>query len=728
MNHKAGPNKRKKRRSIKWKIEALKHLPSAQKRMVAFEITVFALFLVIIIQLFRIQIVFGPERQEYALSQWTRTTYLTAARGEITDCNGKVLATTAQVYKILLWPRNINDSDAERVATELSNLLNIDYDYLLECIANDERNEFTIKRQVDAETVDEVRKLKLSGIGIANDSKRYYPYGTLLSQILGFTTRDNEGQSGLELAYDKYLAGQDGKVISETDSQGNPLAYSVTEYFDPVDGSKLVLTIDQVFQSYLENALEEAIEVNNAANAQGIIMDVNTGAIKAISTKPDYDPNSPPRDNLTELAELSRNRIVTDAYEPGSTFKILTLAAALDSNNTTLDSTFYCNGGYIVNGERIKCWRHQGHGSQNLTTATENSCNCCFMQLALSMGVEEFYDYLYAFGLGQKTSDSFDGESSGIVTHEKYITDNDLARIGFGQSIAVTPIQLAAAVSAAVNGGELYEPYIVDKIVASDGTITECANIEPVRRVVSEETSAEVRKILQSVVDNGTGKNAQIEGYFVGGKTGTAQKYDEYGRVSQGSYICSFIGFAPADDPQYLCLILVDEPKVSSIFGSTVAAPFVRRVLSEILPYSGIQPSHLSETVVVPNVVGMTTAEAVKALEGIGLEGIFECDDEVTFQIPAAGESVVVGSSLLLYTGNEGINDPSEETDSVETVIMPNLIGMTIIEAYDELSALGLEMETSPEDPYGRVIAQDTYSGAKVEKGSTVKLYFEIRN
>lgn len=696
------------------------------KRIALLETALLLAFIIVIVDIFCIMVVLGPERLEVAVRQWTRTSTITANRGQIVDCNGKVLATTGAVYKILLWPKNITSGSEERVARELSDALNLDFDYVYKCATNKTRSEFVIKRQVDSETVSNVRSLKLSGVGIANDSKRYYPYGTLLSQVIGFTTRDNVGQSGLELKYDKYLTGSDGKLISETDSSGNPLAYGYTQYEDPIDGAKVVLTVDQVFQSYLENALEEALSVNNASSAQGIIIDVNTGAIKAISGKPDYDPNDPPRNDLEQLAELSRNRLVTDVYEPGSTFKILTLAAAIDSGNADLNSTFYCNGGYIVNGERIKCWKHAGHGSQDLTKATENSCNCCFMQLALRMGVSEFYDYLYSFGLGQKTGDVFDGESSGIVTNEKYVTDNDLARIGFGQSIAVTPIQLAAAVSAAVNGGYLYSPYIVEQVISADGTIIEQADPGPVRQVISQETSATVRQILQSVVDNGTGRNAQIEGYYVGGKTGTAQKYDEYGRVSAGSYICSFIGFAPADDPQYLCLILVDEPHVGSIFGSTVAAPFVRRVLSEILPYSGIQPSHLSETVTVPNVLGLTTEEANKELAKVGLIGFYECADEVTLQLPAAGETVVKGSSVLLYTGSDDVNIDNEPVIAPLMVEMPNLMNMTAVQAYNALTELGLNMICSPEDPYGLVVGQSIYAGTMVEYGSSVTLYFGV--
>lgn len=685
-------------------------------------------FAVVIVNIFIISVVLGPSRVKTAVKQWTHASALTADRGEIVDRNGKVFATNGTVYQVVLWPKSVANGDAERVATELANLFQLDYETLYKRATNQTRGEYVIMRQVDASTVEQLRSLKLSGVGILNDSKRYYPYGTLLSQVIGFTTRDNVGQSGLELKLNKYLTGQDGKIITETDSKGNPLPYTGSYNEDPIDGARVVLTIDQVFQSYLENALKDALRVNNAKNAQGIILDVNTGAIMAMASKPDYDPNSPPRSDMELLAALSRNRIVTDAYEPGSTFKILTLAAALDSGNATLDSSFFCNGGYIVNGERIKCWRHAGHGQQNLTESAENSCNCCFMQLALRMGKEKFYDYLYAFGLGQKTGDFFDGESSGIVTHEKYVTDNDLARIGFGQSVAVTPIQLAAAVSAAVNGGYLYTPYIVQQIVAADGNVIEEANPTPVRQVIRNETSILVRQILQSVVDNGTGRNCQIEGYFVGGKTGTAQKYDQYGHVSSGSYICSFIGFAPADDPQYVCLILVDEPKVGQIFGSTVAAPFVRRVLSEILPYSGIEPSHLSETVLVPNVTGMTVEEANRVLHESGLDGIYECENVVTMQIPAAGQSVVKGSTVLLYTGYEGVNNEENDDDNPLMVSVPDLYGLTAVEAYDKLTALGLIMATIPEDPYGYVIAQNIPYEHQVEYGSTITLTFGYPN
>ena len=683
------------------------------------------LFSLLIAFLFIIQVIMGPKIQRSALRQWTRETPISADRGEITDAEGRVLATNNDVYKVLVRPRQIAEGDRERTARELSTLLGLDYDYVYERCSSTRYQEIVLKRQIDVTVKNAVDALKLgSGVATAADSKRCYPMGSMFSLVLGFTNIDGEGQSGLELSYDPYLSGTPGKQIVETDASGNPLSDGVMELVDPVDGLDLRLSSDSVIQSYLENALKDALEVNNAKAAMGIVMDCSTGAILALSSQPDFDPNEPPRSDLELLAELSRIRLVTDAYEPGSTFKILTLAAALDSGAATLDSTYFCSGGSVVNGETIHCWRHSGHGSETLTEAAENSCNCAFMNMALSMGKSTFYDYLYAFGLGRSTDSGLTGEASGIVTHEKYVTDNDLARIGFGQSIAVTPIQLCSAVCAAINGGELHTPYIVESMIDQDGNAVYRANTEPLRRVISEETSAKVRAILQSVVDNGTGKNCKIAGYKIGGKTGTAQKYDEYGRVAEGRYICSFIGFAPADDPRYVCLILVDEPQVSSIFGSTVAAPYVRQVLAELLPYAGLTPEGGEETVIVPDLVGKSAKKARRMLEELGLEPIFQSENEITAQVPAAGEEVPVGFSGLLYTGIDG--EPEEGVQQKEYVVVPDLIGKTPLQVYDILSALGIEFVPDSEDPAGNCYMQSVSEGNIVAKGYKLKVFFRL--
>ncbi len=705
--------------------QTVKSVWPLKKRLFAALVFIAVLFVVLTGRLFYIQIIWGPELQRMALNQWTRSTTLTASRGEILDINGKVLATNGTVYKVMLWPKEIAESDRERIATELSTLLGMDYETVYKRVSDTSYQERVLKRQIDSSTRDAVEALQLgSGVGTVLDSKRYYPNGSLFSQVLGFTNIDNEGQSGLELSLEEYLAGVDGKQIAETDSSGNTLAYGSTEYIDPIDGCDVVLTGDSVLESYLVKALEEALEINNAKSAQGIMMDCNTGAILALASLPDYDPNDPPRNDLTLLAELSKNRIVTDVYEPGSTFKIVTLASALNCSATGMDNTYYCNGSYTVNGETIHCWKHGGHGSQTLAEAVQNSCNCAFMQMALAMGTEEFYDYIYSFGFGRNTGCGLVGESGGIVTHEKYITDNDLARIGFGQSIAVTPIQLCSAVCTAVNGGYLLSPYIVQRILADDGSVIFEADSSPVRRVISEETSAAVREILQGVVDNGTGRNCQIEGYSVGGKTGTAQKYDENGRISAGGYICSFVGFAPAEDPRFVCLILVDEPQVSQIFGSTVAAPFVKTVLEDTLHYYNIPPTRNTETVEVPNLIGMTTAEAEAALAELGLYAVYQCDDNVTIQMPSAGETVPVGYSVLLYTASTTI-DTSPPVNAVTYVTMPDLTGMTPLQAYDTLTAIGLVFQSDP-DPFGTAYQQSIPVGTEVPIGTTVTVWFRF--
>lgn len=717
----------KKRRKFKFKLVTPDTKPARpmKARLLRTLIVYAALFFILTAFLFVIQVIMGPSLQRSALNQWTRSTTVSAARGEISDTNGKLMATNGLAYKVVIWPNSMADSDRERAASELSSLLGMNYEVVLKRCRSTQYQEIVLKRQIDSATRDAVEALKLgSGVGTTVDSKRYYPMGSLLSQVIGFTNVDNEGQAGIELSYDEYLSGTDGKRIVETDSSGNPLAYGVTDYIAPIDGLDMTFTADSVIQSFLENRLNDALTLNNAKSAQGIIMDCTTGAILAVASMPDYDLNDPPRNDLTLLAELSRNRIVTDVYEPGSTFKILTLSAAIDAGCADLGSHYSCGGSYTVNGESIHCWKHAGHGSQTLTQAAENSCNCAFMQMALSLGKERFYDYLYAFGLGQSTESGLPGEVSGIVTHEKYITDNDLARIGFGQSIAVTPIQLVTAVSAAVNGGYLHQPYIVDRLVDKSGNIVFQANTEPLRRVISGETSAKVRNILTSVVENGTGRNAQIEGYAVGGKTGTAQKYDEYGRVDAGKYICSFIGFAPANDPKYVCLILVDEPNVSSIFGSTVAAPFVKAVLEDVLLYAGVRPTLSQPTVEVPDVQGLSVEDAAAKLQEAGIYAVCQSENGVVLsQVPAAGEIVVKGYQVLLYTG---VNTEETFTPEKQYVNVPNLRGLTPLQVHDVLTRLGLVFSSNTDDPAGYAYAQSIPANTSVEVGTTVEVWFKF--
>ena len=685
------------------------------------------LLLLLIARLVKVMVIDSEELENRAASQQTRNTTLSATRGKILDSTGVVLARNATAYKVVIWPSSIKDDEKERVAKELSSLLDMDYAKVLEKV-NANKQEIVLARQVERETVDKIESMKLGiGVGTAIDTKRYYSSGSLFSQLLGFTNIDGEGQAGLEQKYEKYLAGKNGRMVTETDGKQNPLPYGVQEIIEATDGCDLILTTDAVMQSALEKACKEALEVNKAASVQGVIMDCTTGEIKAMTTQPDFDPNSPPRNDMTLLNSLMRNRVVTDSYEPGSTFKLITLSAALDSHTVNTGTGFYCDGGCTVNGERIKCWRSGGHGSQTLYKAVQNSCNPSFVKMALSMGTETFYDYIYSFGFGSSTGSGITGESAGIVTHQKYITENTLARIGFGHSIAVTPLQLVTAVSAAVNGGKLMQPYVVDSIVAPDGTVVLKNEPKVVRRVISEETSALVRDIGESVVSEGSGKNAAIPGYRIGGKTGTAQKYGADGKIAQGKLIASFIGFAPADEPKYVCLILVDEPQVGTIFGSTVAAPFVKQVMEEVLRYAGYLPEQASTSVTVPAVTDITVAEAKRELEKIGLTATYQDDENeiVTAQVPIEGKSVQAGSGVLLYTAmtsapSEDISGEQED----EMVIVPDVFDKTKLEANDALKAKGLIIKIDPPDQSGKAIRQSPAAGETVPKGTEVLVEF----
>lgn len=685
------------------------------------------LLLLLIARLVKVMVIDSEELENRAASQQTRNTTLSATRGKILDSTGVVLARNATAYKVVIWPSSIKDDEKERVAKELSSLLDMDYAKVLEKV-NANKQEIVLARQVERETVDKIESMKLGiGVGTAIDTKRYYSSGSLFSQLLGFTNIDGEGQAGLEQKYEKYLAGKNGRMVTETDGKQNPLPYGVQEIIEANDGCDLILTTDAVMQSALEKACKEALEVNKAASVQGVIMDCTTGEIKAMTTQPDFDPNSPPRNDMALLNSLMRNRVVTDSYEPGSTFKLITLSAALDSHTVNTGTGFYCDGGCTVNGERIKCWRSGGHGSQTLYKAVQNSCNPSFVKMALSMGTETFYDYIYSFGFGSSTGSGITGESAGIVTHQKYITENTLARIGFGHSIAVTPLQLVTAVSAAVNGGKLMQPYVVDSIVAPDGTVVLKNEPKVVRRVISEETSALVRDIGESVVSEGSGKNAAIPGYRIGGKTGTAQKYGADGKIAQGKLIASFIGFAPADEPKYVCLILVDEPQVDTIFGSTVAAPFVKQVMEEVLRYAGYLPEQASTSVTVPAVTDITVAEAKRELEKIGLTATYQDDENeiVTAQVPIEGKSVQAGSGVLLYTAmtsapSEDISGEQED----EMVIVPDVFDKTKLEANDALKAKGLIIKIDPPDQSGKAIRQSPAAGETVPKGTEVLVEF----
>ena len=617
-----------------------------RKRILIALIMLCVVFAALFGRLFYLQIVDGKMLQSRAAEQWYRDLPLKASRGKILDRGGSVLAGNSDVFTLYARPNAVKDK--ENVAAEIASALELDAESVLKKLESSV-GEVTIKRKIDAETAYALREKNIGGLYYTLDTERNYPLGSTSSQILGFTNIDNVGQSGLESYYDKYLTGIDGYAYTTTDMAGREVEGGVTRYVPSIPGCDVTLSVDMNIQSFAQSAVETAATEFSARSASMVVMDVNTGGIVAMAKSPSFDLNDPPRNDLDLLNELSRNTMIVDMYEPGSTFKIFTTAAAIEAGVVSDNDSFYCAGSRTVDGQRIRCWRSIGHGSQHLAEGVKNSCNCVFMDLALRLGTDRFYSALDNFGLGKKTGVDFAGESSGMLMNKSNVKTVDLARIGFGQAVAVTPLQLIAGVSSIVNGGTLYKPYLVQKVSSYDGmTIAERAP-EVVRRTVSEATSARMREYLLGVVQSGGGSKAGVDGYAIGGKTGTAQKYVN-GGIAQGKYVSSFIGFAPANDPKYAVLMIVDEPQGYMYYGSLVAAPYAGRVFKSIFEYEGIEPTLAvdKQYVLMPDVIGKSIADAAAELEAAGLN--VECigEGEVIAQTPIAGTRVAVSDTVLI--------------------------------------------------------------------------------
>ena len=696
--------------------------------------SVFAVLLLaaLLVNLYYVSIVKGPEYAKMAQRQWQSSLSLKAERGKILDRNGNVLAESYTTYQVCVNPQAITeDADRERIANILSTLLNVNYETIINKMTkiNPKDGKYyqqvKIKDQVESNVIAQLVTFQENrAISYYSDVKRNYPEGNLFGQLLGFTNVDGDGQTGVELSYNTVLSGVDGKQMAETDRDGNEIPGGESSYIAPIGGASVQLTVDTGIEGFLQNALEEAARTNLAKYAYGVVMNPKTGEIYAISSYPTIDPNNPPRTDADTLLDLSRQRMVTETYEPGSVFKVITLAAALDSGTVNDSTTFKCNGYLSVLGQKIKCWRTKGHGKETLAEAVQNSCNPAFMSMALKMGTDTFYEYIYAFGMNDKTGVGIGGETTGKVTHRKYIRDTDLARIGFGQSISCTGLQMAAAVCAAINGGELLKPYYVQDVVASNGTVLEHHEKEVVRNVISEETSAKIRKYLTGVVDSGSGKNAAIPGYSVGGKTGTSQKYDENGKVSSTLLVASFVGFAPANDPEYLCMIIVDEPQVPVVYGSTVAAPYVQQVLKNVLTYYSVPTDRNENAVSVPDVRGMTVEQAQKALKTAGLEATFMESEKaaaVQRQSPSPGNMVVKGSPVILYTAWTTFQGEDEE---IEMTKVPKVLGKNRINALDALTKAGLVMDYDRSKSTGTATMVQYPEGTEIPVGTTVHVEF----
>ncbi len=602
------------------------------------------------VRLFIVQIINGKDLQIKATDQWTRDLKLTAPRGTFLDCTGDTLAVSYTTYDVYVRGREVKD--AEKTASIISQLLGLDYNSTLLKVSRKNVSEVLLKLQVEADLAEKIYNEKLDGIYLSENVGRYYVYGNMLTQLLGFSSVDNIGQAGLEAYLNGYLVGTDGSSFVQSDLQGKEIGGSIRYYVSGVAGDDVTLTANSKIQIILERILEQAYTEQQAKAVTGIVMNAKTSEILAISSKPSFDLNEPPRDDLTSLFEQSKMKAVTDTYEPGSTFKILTIAAALEEGVTSLDDQFYCPGYRIIDGQRIKCWRTIGHGNQTLTEAFANSCNCCFMDLALRLGVDKFYEYMEKFGLGEKTGITIQGESGGIVMAKSSVKKVDLARMGFGHAIAVTPIQLLSVVAGITNGGVWKTPTVIKTITDVDGKTTYTPKVES-RKIISETTSKTVNLLLQKA-ENKKADYTFVEGYNVGGKTGTAQKYSETGAIASGKYISSFIGTYPADNPEYLFMILVDEPSAGAYYGSIVAAPYGQSFFSQLFEFYDLPKDDefaIAEEVLMPQVKGYSVANAVAELKKCGLE--YEIDGNggtIKSQLPPAGTKLKVGETVLLLT------------------------------------------------------------------------------
>jgi len=611
------------------------------------------IFLTVAGKLFYLQVIDGKTLQARALDQWTRDIPLGAVRGSIYDVNGTELAGCNTTYTLYVRPNAMKDR--EKCAQVISSTLESDYDEVLQKISRRGVSEITVAKKVSKKQMQSILDGGAEGVYFSEEVERYYSYGNYMSQLLGFVNADGDGQAGLESYYNDYLKGQDGKELTETDLVGRELSGELS-YLPATDGLDLRLTIDSTIQFFAENAVNSAYNEYHAKSANCIVMHAKTGAIAAIAQAPSFDLNHIDRSDINALFQKMKLNAIASVYEPGSTFKIITASIALSLGVVKESDRFYCGGSKTVDGKRIRCWKSIGHGSQTFSEGVQNSCNCVFMELADRIGVERMYDYFEKFGLTAKTGIDFMGETSSILLNKEQVKTVDAARIGFGQAIALTPMQLIVAAAAAVNGGNLVTPYLLDSVTDSSGHIVTRNYPQIKKQVIDSDTSERMRSLLKNVVSLGSGKLAGVAGYSIGGKTGTAQKY-ENGRIASGKYISSFIGFSTVEDPEYIVYFFVDEPQGYRYYGSLVAAPYVGEIFSRIFEYKKIRPReeiveyHYST---MPELVGESAGSALKALDGIGLHyEIVGSGGKVIEQYPRCGEIVNESSIALIVLSEE---------------------------------------------------------------------------
>ena len=706
------------------------------------------MFIVLFFKLYSLQITRHEELQSKAVSQQTRSSVVNADRGTIYDASGNILAISSTAETIFLSPKEINDAlndeknpvtwTKETLADALADILDVSEEGILKKMARTNSMYEVLKYRVEEDVANEVRQYindhKVKGVFLTTDAKRYYPYSDLASHVIGFVGTDYTGLYGLEAEYDKELQGKSGLVVTAKDNKQNDMLFEYSQYFDPEDGDELQVTLEATVQYYLQKGMEDMCDAFSPANgATGIVMDVRNGGILAMASYPNYDLNdfsTVTDQTLLERIERGeidtgdaqliqwRNKALNDTYEPGSTFKILTLSAALEEGLIDKNTTVNCSGAVTISGQTIHCSSKAGHGLQNLEQTVGNSCNPAFISYGLKLGTEKFYEYMRSFGIMSPTGIDLGGEATGVFAADANFTQLDLACYAFGQNFTVTPLALITAQAACVNGGYLYTPHFAQQITDSDGNVIWQHDDTPVRQVISEETSATVRECLEYVVAKGTGKNGQVAGYRIGGKTGTADK------GQTGDVVVSFLCFAPADDPQIMMLITMDTPSRSTgtyVSGGNMVAPYASHIMEEILPYLGIEPSYSAEELMgvdttVPNVIGMSVQEAEDRMKERGFTCKVEGDGEtITDQTPVGGAIIPGKSTVVLYAG-------VDKPDKMCTV--PSLVGRTASEANTAATNAGLLLRftgtTSSESNTVLVFSQDLEAGTEVPAGTVI--------
>jgi len=684
-----------------------------------------------------------------AQDQWTREIRILADRGDILDRNGNPLAISTSCYTVVLQPGVIKeqaeilnkdniDLYIDSLCEDLAGVLGMSPDDVKE-YATKQQNQVVLMRYISDTTADavegmlysytvekngttETKTIAYNGILINSDMKREYPMGSFLTQVLGFMAVEGSGIEGIEGRFDKYLAGENGKLIVETDREGVKIAGSIEEREEPVNGNNLQLTIDVTLQSFAENALETCMYEQDPESASMIVMDPETGAVLAMVTKPDYDNNNPPRSDYETLRSLTLNKNVSSLYSPGSAFEIITAAAAIDSDTINTNTFFNCEGEKTIDGQKINCSTDEAHGSLSLNQAFLNSCSVAFMEMAEKMGVDTFYRYIEDFGFGSKSGIKLYNESAGELTAEKYVRDVELARIGFGDSIMITPLQYAAALCAIANGGEMMKPYIAQKVISPEGEVLEAYSPESDGTVISDYTSDIILQYLFNIVDNGAGRYCSVPGYEIGGISGNTAKYDDDGTIIHEAYTASFAAVAPISDPKLVIVLIVDEPKTGSSYGSKVAAPYISDFLEEALPYLNILPD--SRIIVngtkkeVPNVINLTLEDAVNKLGQQGFGCISEgFDGKIVTQIPGAGTMLEAGDNVIVQ-----LAQVSDEGESY-LVKVPDLFGLTPTRALELLSENNLTMRIVSSGNV--VMGQDPDKGTEVLRGTQIAVEFD---